>query len=99
MTREDDCQLIKVDKQDYTRIMKVRPGRQMALVCAHPRLTPLGPSLAQNIEHNTVRLEEHGAPVMVLEKKTSESKSQGWVRAQCHPGRPTARALIGMAAA
>jgi hypothetical protein len=26
-----------------------------------------------------VRLEEHGATVMVLEKKTSESKSQGCV--------------------
>ena len=43
----------------------------------------------QNIEHNTVRLEEHGRTVMVLEKKT-EQKSQGYER------QPHACRLLGM---
>ena len=59
VAREDDCQLIAVHKDDYTRIMK-------------------------DIDRNTVRLEEHGQLVMVLEKKTTAKNAQAYV---LRPGR------------
>uniref|UniRef100_A0AAY5K4P5 Rap guanine nucleotide exchange factor (GEF) 3 n=1 Tax=Esox lucius TaxID=8010 RepID=A0AAY5K4P5_ESOLU len=48
--REDNCHFLRVDKQDFIRILK-------------------------DVEANTVRLEEHGKAVLVLEK--TESTSQG----------------------
>uniref|UniRef100_A0A3Q3WVZ8 Uncharacterized protein n=1 Tax=Mola mola TaxID=94237 RepID=A0A3Q3WVZ8_MOLML len=43
--REDNCHFLRVDKQDFIRILK-------------------------DVEANTVRLEEHGKTVLVLEKST-----------------------------
>uniref|UniRef100_A0A8C3AQ38 Rap guanine nucleotide exchange factor 3 n=1 Tax=Cyclopterus lumpus TaxID=8103 RepID=A0A8C3AQ38_CYCLU len=43
--REDNCHFLRVDKQDFIRILK-------------------------DVEANTVRLEEHGKTVLVLEKRT-----------------------------
>uniref|UniRef100_A0A8C7GU87 Rap guanine nucleotide exchange factor 3 n=1 Tax=Oncorhynchus kisutch TaxID=8019 RepID=A0A8C7GU87_ONCKI len=48
--REDNCHFLRVDKQDFIRILK-------------------------DVEANTVRLEEHGKAVLVLEK--AESTNQG----------------------
>ncbi|KAJ8016880.1 hypothetical protein DPEC_G00011940 [Dallia pectoralis] len=48
--REDNCHFLRVDKQDFIRILK-------------------------DVEANTVRLEEHGKSVLVLEK--TESTNQG----------------------
>ncbi|XP_059899031.1 rap guanine nucleotide exchange factor 3 isoform X1 [Gadus macrocephalus] len=50
--REDNCHFLRVDKQDYIRILK-------------------------DVEANTVRLEEHGHTVLVLEKSTTDSTEQG----------------------
>ncbi|KAI1897055.1 hypothetical protein AGOR_G00079180 [Albula goreensis] len=51
--REDNCHFLRVDKQDFIRILK-------------------------DVEANTVRLEEHGKSVLVLEKSsTNESAYQG----------------------
>uniref|UniRef100_A0A8C5FUU3 Rap guanine nucleotide exchange factor (GEF) 3 n=1 Tax=Gadus morhua TaxID=8049 RepID=A0A8C5FUU3_GADMO len=50
--REDNCHFLRVDKQDYIRILK-------------------------DVEANTVRLEEHGHTVLVLEKSTTDSTDQG----------------------
>ncbi|XP_017274679.1 rap guanine nucleotide exchange factor 3 isoform X2 [Kryptolebias marmoratus] len=49
--REDNCHFLRVDKQDFIRILK-------------------------DVEANTVRLEEHGKTVLVLEK-TADSAEQG----------------------
>ncbi|XP_072222385.1 rap guanine nucleotide exchange factor 3 isoform X1 [Leuresthes tenuis] len=49
--REDNCHFLRVDKQDFIRILK-------------------------DVEANTVRLEEHGKTVLVLEK-SAESVGQG----------------------
>ncbi|KAM4562609.1 rap guanine nucleotide exchange factor 3 isoform 1-T1 [Odontesthes bonariensis] len=49
--REDNCHFLRVDKQDFIRILK-------------------------DVEANTVRLEEHGKTVLVLEK-SDESVGQG----------------------
>ncbi|XP_040916459.1 rap guanine nucleotide exchange factor 3 isoform X2 [Toxotes jaculatrix] len=49
--REDNCHFLRVDKQDFIRILK-------------------------DVEANTVRLEEHGKTVLVLEKSV-ESAEQG----------------------
>ncbi|KAM3872570.1 rap guanine nucleotide exchange factor 3 [Diretmus argenteus] len=49
--REDNCHFLRVDKQDFIRILK-------------------------DVEANTVRLEEHGKCVLVLEKST-DSANQG----------------------
>ncbi|MCI4387591.1 hypothetical protein PGIGA_G00075890 [Pangasianodon gigas] len=45
--REDNCQFLRVDKQDFIRILK-------------------------DVEANTVRLEEHGKVVLVLEKSSGQ---------------------------
>ncbi|XP_056113867.1 rap guanine nucleotide exchange factor 3 isoform X2 [Rhinichthys klamathensis goyatoka] len=51
--REDNCHFLRVDKQDFIRILK-------------------------DVEANTVRLEEHGKVVLVLEKSSAqESTYQG----------------------
>ncbi|XP_035238655.1 rap guanine nucleotide exchange factor 3 isoform X2 [Anguilla anguilla] len=51
--REDNCHFLRVDKQDFIRILK-------------------------DVEANTVRLEEHGKSVLVLEKSSgSDSANQG----------------------
>ncbi|XP_051517668.1 rap guanine nucleotide exchange factor 3 isoform X2 [Myxocyprinus asiaticus] len=51
--REDNCHFLRVDKQDFIRILK-------------------------DVEANTVRLEEHGKVVLVLEKSSvQESTYQG----------------------
>ncbi|XP_036388854.1 rap guanine nucleotide exchange factor 3 isoform X2 [Megalops cyprinoides] len=51
--REDNCHFLRVDKQDFIRILK-------------------------DVEANTVRLEEHGKSVLVLEKSCgTESANQG----------------------
>ncbi|KAI4898660.1 hypothetical protein NFI96_002809 [Prochilodus magdalenae] len=51
--REDNCHFLRVDKQDFIRILK-------------------------DVEANTVRLEEHGKVVLVLEKSSGqESLHQG----------------------
>ncbi|XP_022532983.2 rap guanine nucleotide exchange factor 3 isoform X2 [Astyanax mexicanus] len=51
--REDNCHFLRVDKQDFIRILK-------------------------DVEANTVRLEEHGKVVLVLEKSSGqESPHQG----------------------
>ncbi|KAA0707277.1 Rap guanine nucleotide exchange factor 3 [Triplophysa tibetana] len=51
--REDHCHFLRVDKQDFIRILK-------------------------DVEANTVRLEEHGKVVLVLEKSsTQDSTHQG----------------------
>ncbi|XP_036447598.1 rap guanine nucleotide exchange factor 3 isoform X2 [Colossoma macropomum] len=51
--REDNCHFLRVDKQDFIRILK-------------------------DVEANTVRLEEHGKVVLVLEKSSGqESPLQG----------------------
>ncbi|MCJ8741834.1 hypothetical protein PDJAM_G00075250 [Pangasius djambal] len=51
--REDNCQFLRVDKQDFIRILK-------------------------DVEANTVRLEEHGKVVLVLEKSSGqEAPHQG----------------------
>ncbi|XP_051947931.1 rap guanine nucleotide exchange factor 3-like [Xyrauchen texanus] len=51
--REDNCHFLRVDKQDFIRILK-------------------------DVEANTVRLEEHGKVVLVLEKSSvQESNYQG----------------------
>ncbi|TSS48072.1 Rap guanine nucleotide exchange factor 3 [Bagarius yarrelli] len=50
--REDNCQFLRVDKQDFIRILK-------------------------DVEANTVRLEEHGKVVLVLEKSSSQGTQQG----------------------
>ncbi|XP_008291666.1 rap guanine nucleotide exchange factor 3 isoform X3 [Stegastes partitus] len=49
--REDNCHFLRVDKQDFIRILK-------------------------DVEANTVRLEEHGKTVLVLEK-SADSAGQG----------------------
>ncbi|XP_062284047.1 rap guanine nucleotide exchange factor 3 isoform X2 [Scomber scombrus] len=49
--REDNCHFLRVDKQDFIRILK-------------------------DVEANTVRLEEHGKTVLVLEK-SADSAEQG----------------------
>ncbi|XP_068996736.1 rap guanine nucleotide exchange factor 3 isoform X2 [Embiotoca jacksoni] len=49
--REDNCHFLRVDKQDFIRILK-------------------------DVEANTVRLEEHGKTVLVLEK-SADSADQG----------------------
>ncbi|XP_067449189.1 rap guanine nucleotide exchange factor 3 isoform X1 [Thunnus thynnus] len=49
--REDNCHFLRVDKQDFIRILK-------------------------DVEANTVRLEEHGTAVLVLEK-SADSAEQG----------------------
>lgn len=49
--REDNCHFLRVDKQDFIRILK-------------------------DVEANTVRLEEHGKAVLVLEK-SADSAEQG----------------------
>uniref|UniRef100_A0AAX7TCY3 Rap guanine nucleotide exchange factor (GEF) 3 n=1 Tax=Astatotilapia calliptera TaxID=8154 RepID=A0AAX7TCY3_ASTCA len=49
--REDNCHFLRVDKQDFIRILK-------------------------DVEANTVRLEEHGKTVLVLEK-SADSTEQG----------------------
>uniref|UniRef100_A0A8C8DL08 Rap guanine nucleotide exchange factor (GEF) 3 n=1 Tax=Oryzias sinensis TaxID=183150 RepID=A0A8C8DL08_9TELE len=49
--REDNCHFLRVDKQDFIRILK-------------------------DVEANTVRLEEHGKTVLVLEQST-QSAGQG----------------------
>uniref|UniRef100_A0A4W6FKV5 Rap guanine nucleotide exchange factor 3 n=1 Tax=Lates calcarifer TaxID=8187 RepID=A0A4W6FKV5_LATCA len=49
--REDNCHFLRVDKQDFIRILK-------------------------DVEANTVRLEEHGKTVLVLEK-SADSAQQG----------------------
>ncbi|KAM9751258.1 rap guanine nucleotide exchange factor 3 isoform 1-T1 [Menidia menidia] len=49
--REDNCHFLRVDKQDFIRILK-------------------------DVEANTVRLEEHGKSVLVLEK-SADSAEQG----------------------
>uniref|UniRef100_A0A8C3AQC8 Rap guanine nucleotide exchange factor 3 n=1 Tax=Cyclopterus lumpus TaxID=8103 RepID=A0A8C3AQC8_CYCLU len=53
--REDNCHFLRVDKQDFIRILK-------------------------DVEANTVRLEEHGKTVLVLEKRTD------WADGACPPG-------------
>nr|XP_043894203.1 rap guanine nucleotide exchange factor 3 isoform X3 [Solea senegalensis] len=50
--REDNCHFLRVDKQDFIRILK-------------------------DVEANTVRLEEHGKTVLVLEKSTSSAEQGG----------------------
>ncbi|XP_030624631.1 rap guanine nucleotide exchange factor 3 [Chanos chanos] len=48
--REDNCHFLRVDKQDFIRILK-------------------------DVEANTVRLEEHGKVVLVLEKSSGQESS------------------------
>ncbi|XP_044068627.1 rap guanine nucleotide exchange factor 3 isoform X1 [Siniperca chuatsi] len=50
--REDNCHFLRVDKQDFIRILK-------------------------DVEANTVRLEEHGKTVLVLEKSTDLAEQGG----------------------
>ncbi|XP_061645749.1 rap guanine nucleotide exchange factor 3 isoform X2 [Phyllopteryx taeniolatus] len=50
--REDNCHFLRVDKQDFIRILK-------------------------DVEANTVRLEEHGKTVLVLEKCADPSEQGG----------------------
>ncbi|KAG7260977.1 hypothetical protein CRUP_004192 [Coryphaenoides rupestris] len=50
--REDNCHFLRVDKQDFIRILK-------------------------DVEANTVRLEEHGKTVLVLEKSSEPSRTGG----------------------
>ncbi|XP_078144264.1 rap guanine nucleotide exchange factor 3 isoform X2 [Centroberyx gerrardi] len=50
--REDNCHFLRVDKQDFIRILK-------------------------DVEANTVRLEEHGKAVLVLEKSADSSEQGG----------------------
>ncbi|XP_074537361.1 rap guanine nucleotide exchange factor 3 isoform X1 [Halichoeres trimaculatus] len=50
--REDNCHFLRVDKQDFIRILK-------------------------DVEANTVRLEEHGKTVLVLEKSTVRAEQGG----------------------
>uniref|UniRef100_A0A8C3AQU5 Rap guanine nucleotide exchange factor 3 n=1 Tax=Cyclopterus lumpus TaxID=8103 RepID=A0A8C3AQU5_CYCLU len=50
--REDNCHFLRVDKQDFIRILK-------------------------DVEANTVRLEEHGKTVLVLEKRTDWAEQGG----------------------
>ncbi|XP_045913168.1 rap guanine nucleotide exchange factor 3 isoform X2 [Micropterus dolomieu] len=50
--REDNCHFLRVDKQDFIRILK-------------------------DVEANTVRLEEHGKTVLVLEKSTDRAEQGG----------------------
>uniref|UniRef100_A0AAQ4NRD4 Rap guanine nucleotide exchange factor (GEF) 3 n=1 Tax=Gasterosteus aculeatus aculeatus TaxID=481459 RepID=A0AAQ4NRD4_GASAC len=50
--REDNCHFLRVDKQDFIRILK-------------------------DVEANTVRLEEHGKTVLVLEKRTEWAQQGG----------------------
>ncbi|XP_053704891.1 rap guanine nucleotide exchange factor 3 isoform X2 [Synchiropus splendidus] len=50
--REDNCHFLRVDKQDFIRILK-------------------------DVEANTVRLEEHGKTVLVLEKSVSSAGPGG----------------------
>ncbi|XP_037539736.1 rap guanine nucleotide exchange factor 3 [Nematolebias whitei] len=50
--REDNCHFLRVDKQDFIRILK-------------------------DVEANTVRLEEHGKTVLVLEKSTTSAEQGG----------------------
>ncbi|XP_051280642.1 rap guanine nucleotide exchange factor 3 [Dicentrarchus labrax] len=50
--REDNCHFLRVDKQDFIRILK-------------------------DVEANTVRLEEHGKTVLVLEKSTDWAEQGG----------------------
>ncbi|XP_013871714.1 rap guanine nucleotide exchange factor 3 isoform X1 [Austrofundulus limnaeus] len=50
--REDNCHFLRVDKQDFIRILK-------------------------DVEANTVRLEEHGKTVLVLEKSENSSEQGG----------------------
>ncbi|XP_061113554.1 rap guanine nucleotide exchange factor 3 isoform X1 [Conger conger] len=60
--REDSCHFLRVDKQDFIRILK-------------------------DVEANTVRLEEHGKSVLVLEKSSgSNSANQG---ASCNSNKYT----------
>lgn len=50
--REDNCHFLRVDKQDFIRILK-------------------------DVEANTVRLEEHGTSVLVLEKSAAWAEQPG----------------------
>ncbi|TNM86780.1 hypothetical protein fugu_007010 [Takifugu bimaculatus] len=50
--REDNCHFLRVDKQDFIRILK-------------------------DVEANTVRLEEHGKTVLVLEKSSDRAEQTG----------------------
>ncbi|KAM8862942.1 rap guanine nucleotide exchange factor 3 isoform 3-T5 [Spinachia spinachia] len=50
--REDNCHFLRVDKQDFIRILK-------------------------DVEANTVRLEEHGKTVLVLENRTEWAQQGG----------------------
>ncbi|XP_068186157.1 rap guanine nucleotide exchange factor 3 isoform X2 [Antennarius striatus] len=50
--KEDNCHFLRVDKQDFIRILK-------------------------DVEANTVRLEEHGKTVLVLEKSSDWAKQGG----------------------
>ncbi|KAF7653901.1 hypothetical protein LDENG_00077290 [Lucifuga dentata] len=50
--REDNCHFLRVDKQDFIRILK-------------------------DVEANTVRLEEHGKTVLVLEKSVNSAEQGG----------------------
>nr|XP_033484281.1 rap guanine nucleotide exchange factor 3 isoform X1 [Epinephelus lanceolatus] len=50
--REDNCHFLRVDKQDFIRILK-------------------------DVEANTVRLEEHGKTVLVLEKSSDRAEQGG----------------------
>uniref|UniRef100_A0A7N8XCY9 Rap guanine nucleotide exchange factor (GEF) 3 n=1 Tax=Mastacembelus armatus TaxID=205130 RepID=A0A7N8XCY9_9TELE len=50
--REDNCHFLRVDKQDFIRILK-------------------------DVEANTVRLEEHGKTVLVLEKSADSAEAGG----------------------
>ncbi|XP_060750021.1 rap guanine nucleotide exchange factor 3 [Tachysurus vachellii] len=52
IVREDNCHFLRVNKQDFIRILK-------------------------DVEANTVRLEEHGKVVLVLEKSSSQVTHQG----------------------
>lgn len=93
--REDNCHFLRVDKQDFIRILKVRLTTQLLQVqhlkplldsintClmhfrpnASLSFTPLCPVL-QDVEANTVRLEEHGKTVLVLEKSVGSTEQGG----------------------
>ncbi|GAA6107039.1 rap guanine nucleotide exchange factor 3 isoform X1 [Tachysurus ichikawai] len=52
IVREDNCHFLRVNKQDFIRILK-------------------------DVEANTMRLEEHGKVVLVLEKSSSQVTHQG----------------------
>lgn len=77
--REDNCHFLRVDKQDFIRILKVwshlRPfcaqrkeqsGRHTLFFCPF-----------QDVEANTVRLQEHGKTVLVLEKSSDRAEQTG----------------------